>query len=209
MNESFGTTLTPKIFCLSLAAVGTVDATSSTNSSYSYPCVSVEPNSQIYFYQFTSPASTNVLWTTRFTIADATGKTVPPTLQETTAAGEIVRYGIGKLEDPSLADTPPARGGTNSTASASVNGTTTSTTFSTTAPTAPSGPSGLTTPTFTLTTDDSSSTDGSDNERQVASTTSKSTTPSSQSQKGEAVSYQRTASVGVLAAAILCGSLLV
>jgi len=185
-------------------AVGTVDGTSTTNNTYSYPCLNVEPNSQIYFYQFTSPSSTTTLWTTRFTIADSSGKTVPPELQETSATGEIIRYGIGKLEDPSLVDTPPARGSNTgvTSPSASVNGTNTSAGISTAAP------SGAATPTATLTRNVSTD-DGSDdnNNTQPAAVSSAAVQPS-QTQKAGAVSYQRPAGVSILAGAILCGSML-
>lgn len=181
-------------------AVGTLDGTSPTANTYSYPCLAVEPNSQIYFYQFTSPNSNNVTWTTRFTIADATGKSVPPELTETNSAGEIVRYGIGKLEDQSLADAPPPRG--NLTApSASVNGTSTSLASNTTPP------NSAATPTSTLTRDVSPN-DGSDGSDGNSNSTTSAAAKPSQSQKGDAVSYQRSAGVGIIAAAVLCGSLL-
>ena len=185
-----------------LAAVGTVDGTSTTNNTYSYPCLAVDPNSQIYFYQFTSPSSSAVLWTTRFTIADATGNSVPPTLQETSSTGEIVRYGIGKLQDPSLMDAPPARG-TN--APSSVNATTTSSNSSTVPPNA----NGAATPTFTLpsavSTNDGS---GNDNNDTQSAALNSSTPQPSQSQKSSALPYKHTAGFGFLATAILCGSML-
>jgi hypothetical protein len=182
-----------------LRTVGTVDGTSTTNNTYSYPCLAVDPNSQIYFYQFTSPFSPTPLWTTRFTIADASGNTVPPLLQETNAAGEIVRYGIGKLEDQSLVDTPPAFG--TNTSSSSVNATTTSSNIST----AP--PNGVATPTVTLPRAVSTN-DGSDKDSTSSQSAAlNSSTPKpSQSQNSSAVSYKHTAGFGFLATAILCGS---
>jgi hypothetical protein len=176
-----------------LRTVGTLDGTTTNN--YSYPCLAVEPNSQIYFYQFTSPNSNNVTWTTRFTIADANGKFVPPELSETNSAGQVVRYGIGKLEDQSLVDTPPPRG--TSVTSPSVNSTSISA--------ASSAPNSAATPTFTLTRNVSTN-DGSDNTDPTA-VTSAAAKPS-QSQKGGAVSYQRSAGIGILAGAVLCGSML-
>jgi len=185
-----------------LRTVGTVDGTSTTNNTYSYPCLAVDPNSQIYFYQFTSPASTAVLWTTRFTIADATGNSVPPTLQETGATGEIVRYGIGKLQDPSLVDAPPARG-TNATSS--VNATTTSSNIST----APPNANGAATPTFTLPSAVSTKDSSGNNNNDTQSAALNSSTPNpSQSQKSSALPYKHTAGFGFLATAILCGSML-
>lgn len=183
-------------------AVGTLDGTSPTANSYSYPCLAVEPNSQIYFYQFTSPNSNNVTWTTRFTIADATGKSVPPELTETNSAGEIVRYGIGKLEDQSLADAPPQRG--NLTApSASVIGTSTSLASTTTPPNSAATPTSI----LSRNVSPNDSSDGNDSNSN-STTSAAATKPSSQSQKGDAVSYQRSAGVGAIAAAVLCGSLL-
>jgi len=188
---------------LHFTAVGTVDGTSTTNNTYSYPCPAVDPNSQIYFYQFTSPSSTSVLWTTRFTIADATGKTVPPELQETGASGEIIRYGIGKLEDQSLVNTPPAYG--TNVASSSANATSTAPNIST----AP--PSGAATPTFTL--PRTVSTNDGNNNNNVSSDTksaalNSATATTSRTQNGGAVSYKHTTGVGILATAILCGSML-
>lgn len=182
-----------------LRTVATIDGTSTTNSTYSYPCLAVDPYSEIYFYQFTSPASTAILWTTRFTLADATGKSVPPTMQETTSTGQIVQYGIGKLLDQSLVDSPPAYG-TNSTSS-SVNATNIS---SSTAP-----PSGVATPTMTLSGGVSTNAGNDNDNNSPQSVVINSTTSTlSQSQKGSAVSYKHTAGVGILTTAILCGSML-
>jgi len=181
-----------------LRTVGTVDGTSTTNNTYSYTCLAVNPNSQIYFYQVTSPFSTDVLWTTRFTIADTSGKSVPPELQETNSSGEIIHYGIGSLQDQSLVDSPPAYG-TNVTgaASSSTAGASTGT-----GPPNPTVTGGVTT-TGTVTRDNN----GNDNDTQSTSATSSTAQPS-QSKTGGAVSYQHIASVGTLAAAILCGSVL-
>ena len=201
MNASLGTEHVTHTHPQCLAAVGTVDGTSTTNNTYSYPCLAVDPNSQIYFYQFTSPSSNAVLWTTRFTIADASGNTVPPTLQETSATGEIVRYGIGKLEDQSLVDAPPARGnGTN--APSSVNATATSSNIST-------APPGVATPSVTLPSAVSTNggSDNDNNNTQSAALNSSAPKPS-QSQKGGALPYKHTTGFGFLATAILCGSML-
>jgi hypothetical protein len=141
-----------------------------------------------------------VTWTTRFTIADATGKSVPPLLSETNSAGEIVRYGIGKLTDPSLVDAPPPRGTSVTSPSASLNSTSTTVASNTTAPKTAA------TPTFTLSRNVSPN-DGSDSN--TRSTTPAAAASPSQSQKGGAISYQRSAGVSILAAAaLLCGSVL-
>jgi hypothetical protein len=101
-----------------LTTVTTVDGT--TASTFDYPCPSVTPNSAIYFYQFTSPNSPDVLWTGRFAIADASGNTVPPA-QNTQPNGDAIPWGTGALTDPSTATPPPpyrATNGTNGTSSA-------------------------------------------------------------------------------------------
>jgi len=103
-----------------LKTVGTVDATDSTNPRYSYPCLAVEPNAPIYFYKFSSPASSDILFTTRFTIADAQGNSVPATLTETATNGDVIRWGTGALSDPTQGDQPPVvgTGSGNSTSAA-------------------------------------------------------------------------------------------
>jgi len=178
-----------------LRTVATVDGTSTANNTFTYPCLAVDPNSQIYFYQFTSPNSTDVLWTTRFTIADPTGKSVPPAQQETNAQGEIIRYGTGKLQDPTLVDSPPQRGGTNGTTGASVNSTSAALSTSTLNVSSPTA----------IFTGATSIGDGIDTDTTSASSTVK---PTQQAQKGGAVSYQRTAGAGILAVVLLCGSML-
>lgn len=80
----------------------------------------VTPNSAIYFYQFTDPATTNITWTTRFTIADASGNSVDPE-NATQPGGQAIPWGIGALVDPSKATPAPVGGTANGTsASASV-----------------------------------------------------------------------------------------
>ncbi|QRV88574.1 GPI-anchored small secreted protein [Ceratobasidium sp. AG-Ba] len=83
-----------------------IDATKET--SFTYPCPDVTPNSAIYFYQFSHPENkTELLWTTRFTIADAKGATTPPT-ETTQPDGQSIPWGKGALTDPSTAVPPPA-----------------------------------------------------------------------------------------------------
>lgn len=93
-----------------LDTVATVDGTSAAETSFTYPCPAVVPNSAIYFYQFSSPASTNRTWTTRFTITDPSGASTPPT-EETQPGGAEIPWGTGALEDPASGRPAPAGGG--------------------------------------------------------------------------------------------------
>jgi len=106
----------------------------------------VVPNAPIYFYKFTSPASSDVLFTTRFTIADAQGNSVPANLTETATDGSLVHYGIGALVDPTQGDQPPVYGTAISNATVTPSQTATSTvdSGSTSVPT-PSGTNTFTT----------------------------------------------------------------
>lgn len=81
---------------VNLTTVGTVDGTDPTKASFSYPCPQVTPHSSIYFYQFSSPASTNSVWTGRFTITDTSTDIVPPA-QSTQPDGEAIPWGTGQL----------------------------------------------------------------------------------------------------------------
>ncbi|KAI0047397.1 hypothetical protein FA95DRAFT_1472117, partial [Auriscalpium vulgare] len=102
-----------------LTTVATVDSTGTTTS-FDYPCPAVTINSDIYFYQFTSPAAPNRTWTTRFTIAGTNGETVaPPNAVEPN--GQAVPWGNGALTDPSTATAAPSylTGGSSSSAPAS------------------------------------------------------------------------------------------
>lgn len=99
-----------------------IDATDATKNTYSYTCPDVTPNSAIYFYQFSDPSDPkNVLWTTRWTLASADGKTTTPT-ETTQPNGDKIPWGKGALVDPSTAVPAPAYltagGSTNSSASA-------------------------------------------------------------------------------------------
>ncbi|OBZ73699.1 hypothetical protein A0H81_06253 [Grifola frondosa] len=100
-----------------ITTVTTVDGTDSTKASYTYTCPSVTPNSAIYFYQFTSPASSSRYWTTRFAIADASGATTNPT-NSTQPDGSAIPWGTGALTDPSQAVAAPSylAGGTTAVA---------------------------------------------------------------------------------------------
>ncbi|KAH9951116.1 hypothetical protein B0H21DRAFT_705791 [Amylocystis lapponica] len=92
-----------------LNTVATVDGTDANNSTFSYPCPKVSPNSAIYFYQFTSPYSKNLSWTTRFAIADASGTTTPPP-NATQPDGQSIAWGVGTLVSPSSTVPAPAYG---------------------------------------------------------------------------------------------------
>ena len=108
--------------------MATVDGTTATSNSWT--CPQVTPNSAIYFYQFTSPASNNTYWTTRFAIADANGNTTPPTQQTQPGSGAKIPWGTGALTNSSASKPPPTGG---STSPASVTGTALSTQVSSTA----------------------------------------------------------------------------
>ncbi|KAJ7089790.1 hypothetical protein B0H15DRAFT_779812 [Mycena belliarum] len=98
----------------------------SVAGNFDYPCPEVNPNSDIYFYQFSSPAVGNFTWTGRFTIAAADGSTTPPTETEQSATGPI-KWGKGALVDAASAvaapsfqgTTPPPSGGASNSASGS------------------------------------------------------------------------------------------
>ncbi|GAA5878879.1 hypothetical protein JCM1840_000828, partial [Sporobolomyces johnsonii] len=64
-------------------------------TSLDWTCPQVTPNSAIYFYQFTQTGG-NTSWTTRFTIASATGDSTTPT-NSTVSNGETIKWGTGSL----------------------------------------------------------------------------------------------------------------
>ncbi|KAF6753492.1 hypothetical protein DFP72DRAFT_751064, partial [Ephemerocybe angulata] len=79
-----------------------------TDGRFNYPCPEVTPNSNIYFYQFTATGAAGVkTWTTRFTIASATGETTEPANPTQPGTNDPVPWGTGKLVDPSKAVAPP------------------------------------------------------------------------------------------------------
>ncbi|KAI0766168.1 hypothetical protein BD413DRAFT_156866 [Trametes elegans] len=100
-----------------LNTVATLDGTDASKTSFSYDCPEVDPYSTIYFYQFSSPASANRTWSTRFTITDADGNSTPPA-NDTQPDGQKIGWGIGKLVDASKAVAAPAylNGGASSAA---------------------------------------------------------------------------------------------
>jgi len=93
-----------------ITTVAIVDGTDPNNNTLTYPCPDVTPNSAIYFYQFTSPASKTTYWTTRFTIADNNGHSDPPANAKQ-ANGDAIPWGVGALADPSQATPPPPPAG--------------------------------------------------------------------------------------------------
>jgi hypothetical protein len=132
-----------------LKTVATLDAT--TETSFSYPCLDVTPNSPIYFYKFTSPGATEPLFTTRFTIADATGNVTPATETQTATNGDIIRWGTGALTDPTQGDAPPptSNGATGNSTSVAPSGSASATRSSSTTRTSSGTGTGTSTPSTT------------------------------------------------------------
>lgn len=101
-----------------------IDATAAKNT-FTYTCPEVTPTSAIYFYQFSDPSDpTNLLWTTRWTMAAEDGTTTPPS-ETTQPDGKPIPWGTGALVDPSTAVAAPSylggsqSGGTSASGSAS------------------------------------------------------------------------------------------
>ncbi|KAF8757643.1 Ser-Thr-rich glycosyl-phosphatidyl-inositol-anchored membrane family [Rhizoctonia solani] len=103
-----------------IAIAQNIDATDATKNTYTYTCPDVTPNSQIYFYQFSSPSDPkNLLWTTRWTCE----RRNHTTKRNYSAQWDKIGWGKGALVDPSTAVPAPAylagnnqAGSTNSTA---------------------------------------------------------------------------------------------
>jgi hypothetical protein len=94
-----------------LSTVATVDG--SADGVFDYDCPDVTINSNIYFYQFTSPDAPivdgkNVSWTGRFTIAGKDGEVTEPTEINTPSTTDNVKWGTGALVDPSSAKPAPS-----------------------------------------------------------------------------------------------------
>jgi hypothetical protein len=90
---------------VSPTALGSVDATDPTVTSFNFTCPSVSPPAPIYFIQISSPYTTNITWTTRFAIADVNGQTVPaPTPTQPPgdygSAGQPTPWGSATLTGP-------------------------------------------------------------------------------------------------------------
>lgn len=77
--------------------VSGLDGTNSSLTPYLWTCPGVDPNSAIYFYQFTS-GNHSAKWTTRFTIASSAGNSVQPehSLQPN---GDAIPWGVGYLTE--------------------------------------------------------------------------------------------------------------
>lgn len=176
----------------------------------------VTPNSNIYFYQYsTSVAPTNLTWTTRFTvcalllwpgtllidhiikIAAADGSTTAPE-HATQPDGSAIPWGIGNLVDPSEAKPAPAyitgqtsAGGSGS--SASVSGSTAGST-SAAATTATTSAAGMSTVTSTKASVSVTQT------RPLTSTTSTTTSGAETTRVGAALAFGAVA-IGLLAMA--------
>lgn len=93
-----------------LKTVATVDGTDPNKNSYSYSCPEVDPNSAIYFYQFSSPYSDSLYWTGRFAIADKDGNTTPPSQWTVYSGNNNVTWGVGSLVGDSDPGSAPAYG---------------------------------------------------------------------------------------------------
>ncbi|KAM6497394.1 hypothetical protein JOM56_007867 [Amanita muscaria] len=78
-----------------------------TSGVYQYTCPAVTSNAPVYFYQYSAPLATTKQWTTRFTIASASGKTTPAPNATQPGSGDPVPWGIGALSDSSTAVPPP------------------------------------------------------------------------------------------------------
>ena len=61
-------------------------------------------HSAVYFYQFSTSASSNKTWTTRFTITDSANDVVPPP-QSTQPGGATIPWGVGTLYGASTSST--------------------------------------------------------------------------------------------------------
>ncbi|KAH9832650.1 uncharacterized protein C8Q71DRAFT_850326 [Rhodofomes roseus] len=112
-----------------LEVVATVDGTDASNNSITWKCPDVDLNSQVYFYQFTSPYSKNVYWTGRFTIASSDGSTTPPPETEV-SGGQTISWGSGSIIGQSPSTAPAYGESTGVSASASASGSASSSTAS-------------------------------------------------------------------------------
>jgi hypothetical protein len=91
-----------------ITTIATVDTTDAAATSYTWTCPEVTPNSNIYFYQFSTAGSpTDLTWTTRFTIAGTDGATEEAE-NATQPDGSAVPWGVGNLVDTSKATPAPA-----------------------------------------------------------------------------------------------------
>ncbi|TFL02159.1 hypothetical protein BDV98DRAFT_566808 [Pterulicium gracile] len=122
-----------------LSTIATVDG--STSGSFEYDCLDVEPNSAIYFYQFSHPTDpTELAWTGRFAIADAAGGLTDPTEINTPTTTDGILWGTGKLVDASAAEPAPAYLGQSTPGTPGTSGPSTSASASVPGPSGSSAP---------------------------------------------------------------------
>ncbi|KAG8936010.1 hypothetical protein FRC02_005206 [Tulasnella sp. 418] len=96
---------------LHITTVTTLDTTKpAPDNTFTWPCPAVNPNSLIYFYQFSTASDpTNLQWTTRFAIAGPNGELVQPeNAVQPDATKSQIPWGVGNLENPSSAKPAPA-----------------------------------------------------------------------------------------------------
>ncbi|KAI1790293.1 hypothetical protein LXA43DRAFT_973781 [Ganoderma leucocontextum] len=168
-----------------------LDGTSTTTTSYTFSCPDVNPNSAIYFYQFSTPAAPkNLTWTTRFTIAAADGSVTAPA-NDTQPDGQKIPWGLGALVDQSKVVPPPSylSGGSSPTSASSSSSS--STTASSSGSTSASASSSIS----SSTSSSASSSTSSSASSSASSSSSVATTPSSSSTTRSAVSTITVTSV--------------
>jgi hypothetical protein len=102
-----------------LMPVTTIDGTKQTQ--FVWTCPKVSPNSAIYFYEFSTTSSPTKYWTTRFTITDPNGNSVPP-LQTTQPNGDKIPWGNGTVVDASNSLPASSSSGLSSLPSSSSSG---------------------------------------------------------------------------------------
>ncbi|EJU06048.1 hypothetical protein DACRYDRAFT_37527, partial [Dacryopinax primogenitus] len=73
-----------------------VDGTDPSLTPYNWTCPEVDPNSAIYFYQFSQDGADSPSWTARFAISSPDGKVVPPEYA-TQPLGQPIPWGDGQL----------------------------------------------------------------------------------------------------------------
>ncbi|GAA5884558.1 hypothetical protein JCM16303_000027 [Sporobolomyces ruberrimus] len=133
-----------------------VDGTTGTGK-YEWTCPEVTPNSAIYFYQFTQ-AGAQTSWTTRFTIASATGETTEPT-ETVMVDGKPVGWGTGRLSGASVS--PSSGGSASASTGGSAQAGSSSLVASSPASSSAASPSGMTTVTTTSSVQETTSTSSS------------------------------------------------
>jgi len=106
-------------FDMQLVTMVAINLDGTVDGQYTFPCPQVTPNSAIYFYQFSSSSTTNVTWTTRFTIASSSGQSTPPT-NKTQPDGASIPWGIGAVVNSSLANSTSTSGAINTAVSSTV-----------------------------------------------------------------------------------------